>query len=55
LLGFDEVRVAVHISSDASEEALTSLVARATLRSQVASTLHNSTQLSVALSSPAGS
>jgi uncharacterized OsmC-like protein len=53
-LGFDEVRVAVHINSDASQEALTALVARATLRSQVASTLHDGTQLSVALSSPDG-
>jgi uncharacterized OsmC-like protein len=54
-LGFDEVRVAVHINSDASQEALAALVARATVRSQVASTLHDGTQLSVALSSPAGS
>jgi uncharacterized OsmC-like protein len=54
-LGFDEVRVAVHIRADASEEALTALVARATLRSQVASTLHDGTQLSVALSTRAGS
>jgi uncharacterized OsmC-like protein len=53
-LGFDEVRVAVHINSDAPQEALSALVARATLRSQVASTLHDGTQLSVALSSPAG-
>jgi uncharacterized OsmC-like protein len=53
-LGFDEVRIAVHISSDAPPEALSSLVARATLRSQVASTLHDGTQLSVVLSSPSG-
>jgi hypothetical protein len=53
-LGFDEVRVAVHISADASREVLAALVARATLRSQVASTLHDGTQLSVALSAPAG-
>lgn len=54
-LGFDEVRVAVHIESDASHAALASLVARATLRSQVASTLHDGTQLSVALAPPVGS
>lgn len=53
-LGFDEVRVAVHISADAPQEALIALVARATLRSQVASTLHDGTQLSVALSTPTG-
>ncbi len=53
-LGFDEVRVAVHINSDAPQEALAALVTRATLRSQVASTLHDGTQLSVVLSSPAG-
>ncbi|WP_272910926.1 OsmC family protein [Falsiroseomonas oryziterrae] len=50
-LGFDEVRVAVHINADAPRDALAALVARATLRSQVASTLHDGTQLSVALSS----
>lgn len=54
-LGFDEVRVAVHIESDASHEALASLVTRATLRSQVASTLHDGTQLSVALAPSVGS
>ncbi|WP_372622911.1 OsmC family protein [Falsiroseomonas sp.] len=53
-LGFDEVRVTVHINADAPQEALTALIARATLRSQVASTLHDGTQLSVALSSPTG-
>ncbi len=51
-LGFDEVRVAVHIAADAPWEALSALVARATLRSQVASTLHDGTQISVALSAP---
>lgn len=54
-LGFDEVRVAVHIASDAPRDALSALVARATLRSQVASTLHDGTQISVVLSSPAES
>ena len=53
-LGLDEVRVAVHINADASREVLAALVARATLRSQVASTLHDGTQISVALSAPAG-
>jgi uncharacterized OsmC-like protein len=53
-LGFDEVRVTVHINSDAPQEVLAALVARATLRSQVASTLHDGTQISVALSAPSG-
>ncbi|MGG5817805.1 OsmC family protein [Falsiroseomonas sp. HW251] len=52
-LGFDEVRVAVHVAADAPREALAALVARATLRSQVASTLHDGTQITVALASPA--
>lgn len=50
-LGFDEVRVAVHMAADAPHEVLSPLVSRATLRSQVASTLHDGTQISVTLSS----
>ncbi len=52
-LGFDEIRVAVRIAADAPQEVLSALVARATLRSQVASTLHDGTQISVVLASPA--
>lgn len=48
-LGLEEVRVAVHITADAPREALAALVARATLRSPVANTLHDGTQLNVAL------
>lgn len=54
-LGIDEIRVAIHISADAPREMLATLVARATLRSQVASTLHDGTELTVTLSAPAGS
>jgi uncharacterized OsmC-like protein len=49
LLGLDAVRVAVQIEADAPREALAALVTRATLRSPVANTLHDGTQLSVAL------
>jgi uncharacterized OsmC-like protein len=51
-LGLDEVRVAVDIAADVPREMLSALVARATLRSQVASTLHDGTQITVVLSSP---
>ena len=47
--GLGEVRVAVRIAAEAPREALAALVARATLRSPVANTLHDGTQLSVAL------
>lgn len=52
--GFNEVCVAIHFNSDTSHEPLTLLAGCATLQSQVASTLHDGTHLSVALSSPAG-
>jgi uncharacterized OsmC-like protein len=51
-LGLGEVRVVVRIEADAPREALTALVARATLRSPVANTLHDGAQLSVALAPP---
>jgi uncharacterized OsmC-like protein len=53
-LGLGEVRVAVHIAADAPREALAALVGRATLRSPVANTLHDGTQLSVALAAARG-
>jgi uncharacterized OsmC-like protein len=49
LLGLGEIRVAVHMDADAPREALAALVVRAVLRSPVANTLHDGTQLSVAL------
>jgi uncharacterized OsmC-like protein len=48
-LGLEVVRVAVHIDADAPQEALTAVVARATLHSPVANTLHDGAQLSVVL------
>jgi uncharacterized OsmC-like protein len=51
-LGFEEIRVAVHIDAEAPREALAALVARATLRSPVANTLHDGAQLSVGLAMP---
>lgn len=53
-LGLEAVRVAVHIEADAPREALTALVAHATLRSPVANTLHDGTQLSVTLAAAPG-
>ena len=49
VLGFETVRVLVHIEAGAPRETLTALVARATLRSPVANTLHDGTRLSVDL------
>jgi uncharacterized OsmC-like protein len=51
-LGLDAVRVAVHIESVAPRDALAALVARATLRSPVANTLHDGAHLDVALTPP---
>jgi uncharacterized OsmC-like protein len=53
-LGFEAVRVAVRIDADAPREALAALVARATLRSPVANTLHDGTHLNVALATAKG-
>ena len=54
-LGLEAVRVTVHIEADAPREALAALVARATLRSPVANTLHDGTELNVGLSAAHGS
>ena len=51
-LGFETVRVAVHLEADASRDALAALVARAALWSPVANTLHNGSRLDVALAPP---
>lgn len=53
-LGLGEVRVAVHIAAQAPREALAALIARATLHSPVANTLHDGTQLSVSLATAGG-
>ncbi|MBL6081892.1 OsmC family protein [Belnapia sp. T18] len=53
-LGLEAVRVAIHIAADAPREALAALIMRATLRSPVANTLHDGTQLSVALAAGTG-
>jgi uncharacterized OsmC-like protein len=51
-LGFEAVRVLVHIEADASRDALAALVSRATLRSPVANTLHDGAELEVRLAQP---
>ena len=51
-LGFETVRVAVHLVADAPRDALAALVARAALWSPVANTLHNGARLDVALAPP---
>ena len=48
-VGFESVRVAVHMQADASGEALRALVAHAVLWSPVANTLHDPVHLDVAL------
>lgn len=53
-LGLEEVRVAVRLEADAPRDALAALVARATLRSAVANTLHDGTELRVALAAGDG-
>lgn len=55
LLGFEAVRVAVQIEANAPREALAELVTRATLRSPVANTLHDGTELDVVLTEVPGS
>jgi uncharacterized OsmC-like protein len=49
LLGFDAVRVGVHLEGDAPREALRALVSRSALWSPVANTLHNPVHLDVSL------
>jgi uncharacterized OsmC-like protein len=51
-LGFETVRVLVHIEADAPQDALAALVSRATLWSPVANTLHDGAQLEVRLARP---
>ena len=51
-IGFDEVRVTVHLEADAPRDALAALVAHAALWSPVANTLHNGVHLAVALAPP---
>ena len=51
-LGFETVRVAVHLEADAPRDALAALVARAALWSPVANTLHNGARLDIALAPP---
>ena len=53
-LGLDEVRVTVHLEADAPRDALAALVAHAALWSPVANTLHDGTELNVALADAQG-
>lgn len=48
-IGFEAIRVAVHMRADASPDALRALVAHALLWSPVANTLHDPVHLDVAL------
>ncbi len=48
-LGFESVRVVVHMDADAPSEMLRALIAYVTLRSPVANTIHNPVHLDVAL------
>jgi hypothetical protein len=48
-LGFDAVRVGVHLEGDAPRAALRALVSRSALWSPVANTLHNPIHLDVSL------
>lgn len=48
-IGFEAVRVAVHMQADASPQALQALIAHALLWSPVANTLHDPVHLDVAL------
>ena len=53
LVGFEAIRVAVHLEADAPAEALRALIAHALVWSPVANTLHNAVHLDVALAEPA--
>ena len=48
-IGFEAIRVAVHLDADASRDSLAALVKHATLWSPVANTLHNPVHLDVSL------
>ena len=52
-IGFEAIRVAVHIKADASPEALRALVAHAVIWSPIANTLHDPVHLDVVLGSAA--
>ncbi len=54
-IGFDAIRVMVHIQADASPEALQTLVAHAVMWSPVANTLHDPVHLDVTLGGSGGS
>lgn len=51
-VGFESIRVTVHMQADAPPEALRALVAHALLWSPVANTLHDPVHLDVALAGP---
>ncbi|WP_211866084.1 OsmC family protein [Neoroseomonas terrae] len=53
-LGLAAVRVEVHIVSDAPRQVLEALIVRAALRSPVANTLHDGTELKIALAEGPG-
>jgi uncharacterized OsmC-like protein len=53
LVGFEAIRVAVHLEADAPPEALRALIAHALLWSPVANTIHNAVHLDVALAETA--
>ncbi len=48
-IGFETIRVSVHLDAEASDEALSALIEHATLWSPVANTLHNPVHLDVTL------
>ena len=52
-VGFEAIRVAVHMQADAPPEALRALVAHALLWSPVANTLHDPVHLDVTLAESA--
>jgi uncharacterized OsmC-like protein len=51
-VGFEAIRVAVHLKADAPREALQALIAHALLWSPVANTLHDPVEIDVTLSAP---
>lgn len=53
LLGFEAIRVTVHLEADAPAEALRALIAHAVLWSPVANTIHNPVHLDVTLGTAA--
>lgn len=53
LVGFDSIRVTVHLEADAPDEALRALITHALLWSPVANTIHNAVHLDVQLATGA--